>query len=349
MHERRPFNKLHAEKCSEDHAAYYGQKRRSRHGPGEIVKSFGDDMKRKDLIAIRDLSSGEILGLLKLARKLKKAPLSHKNAFRDKTLALLFQKPSNRTRISFEVAMVHLGGYALYLSPDEIGMGKREPVKDVARVISRYVNGIVARVFSHQDVTDLARYSDVSVINGLSDLEHPCQALSDVFTIMEKVRIFKKAVISYVGDGNNVLNSLLMTCAKTGVSMKVATPAGYSPPKDIWEEAVKIASKKGAFIEMFDDPHEAVKESDFIYTDVWVSMGQEGEKEKRLKDFAGYQVNEELLKFARKDAFIMHCLPAHRGEEITDVIDGKNSIVYDQAENRMHVQKAILLKLLAQK
>ncbi len=303
-------------------------------------------MKKRDLITIGSLSSGEILDIMKLARKLKRAPLSKKNAFRDKTLALLFQKPSNRTRISFEVAMVHLGGYALYLSPEEISMGTREPVKDVACVISRYVDGVVARVFSHEDVVGLARYSDVPVINGLSDLAHPCQALSDVFTIMEKKRTFRKVTLSYVGDGNNVLNSLLMVCSKIGINMKIATPEGYGPPKHIFEEAVKEAKDNGAVIEMFADPVSAVRGTDIVYTDVWVSMGQEEEREKRLRDFARFQVNESLMKEAGEDALIMHCLPAHRGEEITDVIDSKNSIVYDQAENRMHVQKAILLKML---
>ena len=305
-------------------------------------------MKMKDLISIRDLDSKEITEIMKLAEKLKKAPLSQGGALKDKTLALLFQKPSNRTRISFEVAMVHLGGYVLYLNPQEIKMGDREPVKDVGRVLSRYVSGIVARVYAHQDVVDLAHYSDIPVVNGLSDLEHPCQALSDIFTIAEKKKKLKKVTVSYVGDGNNVLNSLLLVCAKMGASMKVATPSPYRPQADIFDEAVEVASKNKASIEIFNDPYDAVKDADIVYTDVWISMGQEAEKEKRLQDFARFQVNESLMKAANKDALIMHCLPAHRGEEITDVIDGKNSIVYDQAENRMHVQKAILLKLMKQ-
>ena len=302
-------------------------------------------MKKKDLITIDDLSAKEILGILKLARKLKKAPLSRKKVFEDKTLALLFQKPSNRTRISFEVAMVHLGGYVLYLSPREIKMGTREPVRDVGRVVSRYVDGIVARVFAHKDVVDLARNSDVPVINGLSDLAHPCQALSDVFTIMEKLRPLRKVKLAYVGDGNNVLNSLLMVCAKIGINMSVATPEGYGPPAYIFEEASQIAKKNRATFELSNDPHKAVSGSDVVYTDVWVSMGQEEEREKRLEDFRDFQVNTSLMKKAKENALIMHCLPAHRGEEITDVIDGKNSVIYDQAENRMHVQKAILLKM----
>ncbi|MFH1847304.1 MAG: ornithine carbamoyltransferase [Candidatus Omnitrophota bacterium] len=303
-------------------------------------------MKNRDFTAIEDLSTKEIIDILKLAKKLKKAPLSRKKTLEDKTLALLFQKPSNRTRVSFEVAMVHLGGYVLYLSPREIEMGTREPVKDVAHVISRYVDGIVARVYDHQDVLDLARYSDVPVINGLSSIEHPCQALSDIFTVIEKTGTFKNVTIAYVGDGNNVLNSLMMACAKTGINMKIAAPKGYGPSKDILEQAKKIAVLKKSEIELFSDPHAAVKNSDFVYTDVWVSMGQEHEKEKRLKAFERFQINKQLLRSAKEDTLIMHCLPAHRGQEITDVIDGKNSIVYDQAENRMHVQKAILLKML---
>jgi ornithine carbamoyltransferase len=301
---------------------------------------------KKDLITLESMSSREIFDIMKLARRLKKAPLSSRVACKNKTLALLFQKPSNRTRISFEVAMVHLGGYVLYLSPQEIKMGTRESVRDVSCVISRYVDGIVARVFSHQDVVDLARYSDVPVINGLSDRAHPCQALSDIFTIGEKMKTLKNVTLSYVGDGNNVLNSLLMVCAKTGVSMRVATPEGYRPSKDVFDEASEIARSNKATIEMFSDPYKAVSGSDIVYTDVWVSMGQEVEREKRLKDFEGFQVNTRLMSAAKKDALIMHCLPAHRGEEITDVIDGKNSIVYDQAENRMHIQKALLLRML---
>ncbi len=304
--------------------------------------------KIKDLITVRDLSSRDIFKLLKLAAKLKKAPFSKNKVLKGKTLALLFQKPSNRTRISFEVAAVHLGGYVLYLSPREIAMGTREPVKDVACVLSRYVDGIIARVFSHEDVEILAKYSDVPVVNGLSDLYHPCQALSDVFTIKEKMGRTKGVKMAYVGDGNNVLNSLMLACAKTGISVKAATPEGYEPDPEIEEEARLIGKKTRSKIEIFKDPYEAVKGSDMIYTDVWTSMGQEEERQKRLKDFEGFQINMKLLREAKKNAFVMHCLPAHRGEEITkDVIDGKNSIVYDQAENRMHVQKALLVKLFS--
>lgn len=300
---------------------------------------------KKDLVSLRDLNTKDVFDILKKARQLKKRPLSRKDACGDKTLALLFQKPSNRTRISFEVAMVHLGGYVLYLSPREIDMGARESVKDVARVVSRYVDCIVARVFSHGEVEDLAHYSDVPVINGLSDKAHPCQALSDVFTIIEK-KGNRNVTVAYVGDGNNVLNSLIMACAKTGINVKVASPPGYEPDQDIFAEASEIAASGRSRIEKTYDPHEAVRGADIVYTDVWVSMGQESEREKRMKDLKPFQVNESLMRSTGKESLIMHCLPAHRGEEITDVIDGKRSIVYDQAENRMHVQKAVLLRLL---
>ncbi|MBD3380405.1 MAG: ornithine carbamoyltransferase [Candidatus Omnitrophica bacterium] len=301
---------------------------------------------KRDLITLESLTSKEIFDLLKLARKLKKKPLAKKGIYADKTLALLFQKPSNRTRISFEVAMVHLGGYVLYLSPREISMGEREPVKDVARVVSRYVDGIVARVFSHKDVEDLACYSDVPVINGLSDLAHPCQALSDIFTLLEKKKTLKGVRVAYVGDGNNVLNSLLIACAKTGVHINAAAPEGYGPEGQFLDKAREIAAESGAEINVFNNPHLAVQGCDAIYTDVWVSMGQEDQREKRLEAFRGFQVNEKLLREANEDAVIMHCLPAHRGEEVSDVIDGKDSVIYDQAENRMHMQKAVLLKIM---
>lgn len=304
-------------------------------------------MKKKDLLTIAEMSTRDIVDILNLAKKLKKAPLSKKGVFKDKTLALLFQKPSNRTRVSFEVAMVQLGGHALYLSPQEINMGKRESVKDVAAVISRYVDGIVARVFSHQDVSDLAKYAEIPVINGLSDLSHPCQALSDLFTMREKKRSLRNVTVAYIGDGNNVLNSLMMVSAKTGINVRIATPEAYRPDKGMLDMASRAAKDKRSYVELFSDPVIAACGADFIYTDVWVSMGQEEEKEKRLKDFQGFQIDARVLRAAKKDALVMHCLPAHRGEEISaDIIDGKQSIIYDQAENRMHVQKAVLLKYL---
>lgn len=301
-------------------------------------------MSAKDLLSINDLTTKEIKSLLHLAAKLKKRPLSKKRALKRRTFALLFQKPSNRTRVSFEVGIAHLGGYALYLSPQEISMGEREPVKDVAHVISRYVDGVVARVFSHDDILAFARYSDKPVINGLSDEEHPCQALGDMLTIAENVKDISKATLCYVGDGNNVLNSLILICSKTGTDLRIATPAGYGPPEGILAGAYAQAASTGSSIEVFSDPAEAVRGSDFVYTDVWVSMGEESQARDKAEHFKGYQVNEELLSGANPGARIMHCLPAHRGEEVDEIIDGKRSIIYDQAENRMHAQKAVMLR-----
>jgi ornithine carbamoyltransferase len=246
--------------------------------------------------------------------------------------------------------MVQLGGYAIYLGPNEIDMGKRESVKDVACVLSRYLDGIVARTYKHEDLKELARYATVPVINGLSDLAHPCQALCDIFTIKEKLGSFNKITLSYVGDGNNVLYSLMSAAARVGLNMKVATPKGYEPDKDVVAKVKDVYKKTGAKVELSNSPEDAVKGADVLYTDVWVSMGQEKEYDKRLKAFKDFQINDTLLSLAKKGCLVMHCLPAHRGEEITDsVIDSKNSIVYDQAENRMHMEKAILLKLLGEK
>ena len=301
---------------------------------------------KKNLISIKDLTKNEIIELFKFAKILKKNPLSKANSLKGKTLALVFQKPSNRTRVSFEVGMFQLGGKAIYLGPDEVKLGVRESVKDVARVLGRYVNGIVARTFKHDDVVDLAKFSWSPVINGLSDLLHPCQGLSDLFTIEEHFGK-KKIKIAFVGDGNNVLNSLLVGSSALGRDIYFSTPKGCEPDKAVLSEARKCADKNKSIIQKVDDPKECVKDADIIYTDVWVSMGKESKKEERLKLFNGYQVNKDLVSNAKEDALIMHCLPAHRGEEIDDeVLDSKNSIVYEQAENRLHVQKAILLMLL---
>ncbi|MGB2705829.1 MAG: ornithine carbamoyltransferase [Candidatus Omnitrophota bacterium] len=301
---------------------------------------------KRDLISIKDLTKKEILGLFEQARVFKKNPFLKRKALESKSIALVFQKPSNRTRVSFEVGMVDLGGHAIYLGPEELELGVRESVKDVARVLSRYLDGIVARTFSHKDLLDMAKFSSIPVINGLSDLLHPCQGLSDLFTIEEKFGK-KRIKISFVGDGNNVLHSLLLGASTLGRDIFVATPKGHGPKVEILEEAKKIAAQNESVVELTNDPIECVKDADVIYTDVWSSMGQEKEKQKRIEMFKGFQVNGELVSHAKGDSSIMHCLPAHRGEEITDeVMDGKNSIVYEQAENRLHVQKAILLKLL---
>jgi len=304
---------------------------------------------KKDLISIKDFTKQEILKLFKIAKVLKKNPLSKTDGLKGKTLALVFQKPSNRTRVSFEVGMFQLGGKAIYLGPEEVKLGVRESVKDVARVLGRYVNGIVARTFKHEDVVDMAKFSWSPVINGLSDLLHPCQALSDLFTVDEHFGS-KKIKISFVGDGNNVLNSLLLGSGILGKDIYFSTPKNCEPSGKILEEAKKYAEKNKSVIKAVDDPKECVKDADIIYTDVWVSMGQESSAKERLKIFEGFQVNKDLMSHAKKNTLIMHCLPAHRGEEIQDdILDSKNSIVYEQAENRLHVQKAVLLTLLGGK
>ncbi len=302
---------------------------------------------KKNLISITDLKKNEIKVLFKVAKAFKKNPFSKNSALKSKSIALVFQKPSNRTRVSFEVGMIDLGGHATYLGPEELKLGVRESVKDVAKVLSRYLDGIVARTVSHEDMLGLARFSSIPVINGLSDLLHPCQGLSDLFTIEEKFGK-KKIKLSFVGDGNNVLHSLMLGASILGRDISIATPKGCEPNKEIFEKAKKLAKASGSTVQLGNDPVKCVENADVIYTDVWVSMGQESRKEARLEMFAGFQVNKELVSHAKKGALIMHCLPAHRGEEITDeILDGKNSIVYDQAENRLHVQKAILVSLLS--
>jgi ornithine carbamoyltransferase len=260
---------------------------------------------------------------------------------------MLFQKPSLRTRVSFEVGMLHLGGSAMYLSPNEIQLGKRETTADVARVLSRYVQGIMARVFSHRDIEELAAYSDVPIINGLSDYNHPCQALGDVLTAWEKLGELEGRKLVFVGDGNNVANSLLFAGTKLGMDVTVASPAGYEPHPGVVRLAHEFAAESGSRVEVSNVPAEAVQGADMIYTDVWASMGQEEEAELRKRRFVGFQVNEELVSKAKPEAIVMHCLPAHRGEEITDAVaDGPQSALFDEAENRLHAQKAILATLL---
>lgn len=302
---------------------------------------------KKDLLAISDLDTNDIVDILALTERVKSDKIKYADSLKGKSIGLIFQKPSNRTRVSFEIGMVQLGGHALYLGPQEIEMGKRESVKDVAAVLSRYLDGIVARTYKHEDVEQLAEYADIPVINGLSNLAHPCQALGDIFTIREKLGAFKGRVLSYVGDGNNVLNSLMCAAGKAGLDMKIATPMSYEPSKEMMKLAASFARSSGSKIEFSNNPGQAARGADVIYTDVWVSMGHEAEAAKRKKAFKGFQVNAGLVRSAKAGCLIMHCLPAHRGYEITDeVLGSKNSIIYDQAENRLHVQKAILLKLL---
>lgn len=266
-----------------------------------------------------------------------------------KTLGMLFEKPSLRTRVSFEMAMRHLGGDAIYLSPQEVGLGKRESVADVARVLSRYVDAIMARVFAHAVLEELARYATVPVINGLSDDEHPCQALGDLLTIYEKKGRLRGLRLAFVGDGNNVATALLYACAMTGMDFAIATPPGYMLKESVIERGKALAARSGSRLTFTHDPIEAVRGADVIYTDVWASMGQEAEAEIRRRIFPPYQVNQALVAQAKPDVIVMHCLPAHRGEEITDeVADGPHSVIFDQAENRLHAQKALLVRLLAE-
>jgi ornithine carbamoyltransferase len=307
---------------------------------GEVI-----DLKGKDLLSISDLTRQDIDSLIRDSVKMKGQGWS--SVLGSKILAILFEKPSLRTRVSFEVAMRQLGGQAIYLSPPEVGLGERESVPDVARVLSRYVDVITARTFSHQTVEVLANYSAVPVINALSDLEHPCQALADFLTIYEKKGKLKNLNLAFVGDGNNVANSLLLAASITGMNFRIASPADYSIHEGILHQAQEYAAISGAEILCTEEPGLAVSGADIVYTDVWASMGQEAEAQKRRKIFAGYQVNNKLLSLARKDAILMHDLPAHHGEEVAEgIIDSPQSVVFDQAENRMHVLKALLPKIL---
>jgi ornithine carbamoyltransferase len=302
---------------------------------------------KKDLISIGLLSKKEIQEIFVLAGRIKKDPKKFDSVLKGKSLALIFEKPSNRTYVSFSVGMYQLGGNALYLGPEQIKLGVRETIHDVAKTLSRYVDGIVLRTYAHENVLEMARYAGIPVINGLSDYSHPCQALADTFTILEKFGGFKGRTMAYIGDGNNVCNSLLLISAKLGINFNVATPKGYEPDAQLVRKTKAMASQMKARISLFNNAQQAVKGADVIYTDVWASMGQEKEAAKRKKDFKAFQVTGKLVSLARKNCLVMHCLPAHRGEEISDdAIDGTHSVVFDQAENRLHVQKAILVKLL---
>lgn len=303
----------------------------------------------KDLLSIRDLNASEMDGLFSLAADLKaqqRKGIAHP-LLTGKTLGMIFEKPSLRTRVTFEVGMAQLGGRAIYLAPADIQVGQRETAKDVAKNLERWVDGIVARTFTHQTVEELARYAAVPVINGLSDLTHPCQILADLFTLREKCGPLHGVKVAYIGDGNNVCHSWLYGAARTGIELNVACPKGYEPDADVVAFACREAEASGGRITLLDDARAAAAGADVLYTDVWTSMGQESEAAKRRRDFQGFQVDTALLGLAKPDVLVMHCLPAHRGEEITDeVLDGPHSIVYDEAENRLHVQKAILVTLL---
>ncbi len=304
----------------------------------------------KHLISLADLTPEEMRKLLDQAIALKEEWKAGGNRplLAGKTLGMLFQKPSLRTRVSFDMAMIHLGGQALYLSPAEIQLGKRESTPDVARVLSRYVDAIMARVFAHDDILALAEYSRVPVINGLSDYSHPCQGLADFLTIIERFGSdLRGKKLAFIGDGNNVATSLLFGATKLGMDFVIAGPPGYELRPQVWALGQQFAAQSGSRVAATHDPVEAVRGAHVIYTDVWASMGQEEEATERARIFAPYQVNEALVEHARPEVIVMHCLPAHRGQEITDgVADGPHSVLWDQAENRMHAQKSILVELL---
>jgi len=307
-------------------------------------------MANKDFITIRSFTAAEIRKLIDDAVEIKANPGKYADSLKGKALAMIFEKPSLRTRVSFDVGIHQLGGFSIYLSPAEINLGKRESVADVARNLERMVQGVMARTFSHQVVEELASHAHIPVINGLTDFNHPCQAMADYMTILEVKKGLAGKKLAYVGDGNNVAVSLIKGAAQLGVHLSLATPPGYEPNAEVVQWARTRGAETGCTIVLTHDPVEAVKNADAIYTDVWTSMGQEAEKDLRLKLFRPFQVNDELFSHARPDAIFLHCLPAHRGEEVTDaVIESPRSVVFQQAENRLHAQKAIMLSLMGKR
>ncbi|KEQ25299.1 ornithine carbamoyltransferase [Paenibacillus tyrfis] len=316
---------------------------------GTAQQDLAVQLRGRDFIGLVDYAPEEIQYLIELAVELKR---KHKageayQPLKGKTLGMIFEKSSTRTRVSFEVGMYQLGGHALFLSKNDLQIGRGESIHDTAQTLSRYLDGIMIRTFAHRTVIELARAATVPVINGLTDLSHPCQALADYQTIYEKKGRLQGLKVAYIGDGNNMVHSLLMGAAKLGVNFAVATPEGYEPDSEVLRQCKESAAKMGATIHVGADPKEAVADADVIYTDVWASMGFEAEQKEREIAFKNYQVNDELVKYAKKDFLFMHCLPAHRGEEVSEgVIDGPNSVIFDQAENRLHAQKAVMAAIL---
>jgi len=305
---------------------------------------------KKDFISVHDLSIYEFNEIMDMAAEIKDHPQRFRSKLKDKILAMIFQKPSLRTRMTFEVGMLQLGGSAIYMSPADSQVGTRETYFDVGKNLERWVDGIMIRTFAHQNIIDLASNIRIPVINGLSDLLHPCQAMADFFSLKEKKVDLARIKLAYVGDGNNVCHSLLFAAAKAGCQVAVATPPGYEPKPEIVNLAKEDGRETGFSVSLTTDAHKAVSQADAVYTDVWASMGQEAEKEARARIFAPFQVSADLMASAKKGAFFMHCLPAHRGDEVTDeVIDSPNSIVFDQAENRLHIQKVIMVLLMGKK
>lgn len=304
----------------------------------------------KDLISLHDLTSQEVLDLLKLGMKLKdenKKGIEHK-ILKGKTLGMIFTKSSTRTRVSFEVGMTQLGGYPLFLSSNDIQLGRGETIHDTAKVLERYLDGIMIRTYAHSDVIELAEEADIPVINALTDLLHPCQVLADLMTAYEHKGKLEGLKFAYVGDGNNMVHSIMYGCAKAGLDCAIATPKKYQCDEEVVSNAKDDFKKSGKQLIITEDPIEAIKNADIVYTDTWVSMGQENEKAQKVKEFGDYQVNKELFSHAKSDAVFMHCLPAYRGFEVTeDVIDGPQSVIFDEAENRLHAQKAVMATLMA--
>jgi ornithine carbamoyltransferase len=304
-------------------------------------------MRHKDFIEIHDYTEAEVMQIFELARDIKATPKKYRDALEGQTLAMIFEKSSTRTRVSFEVGMFQLGGHALFLSSRDIQLGRGEPIDDTAKVLSRYVDGIMARTFAHKTVTDLAEYASVPVINGLTDLSHPCQVMTDYFTAWEKFGSLKGRKIAYIGDGNNMAHSLMFGAPKVGMHIAIATPKGYAPDLSVVAAAAEDARTAGTKLVVTTSIEEAVKDADIVETDVWASMGQEDEAEKRRRDFEGWMIDDRVMSMAKKEAIFMHCLPAHRGEEVSaGVIDSPRSVIYDEAENRLHVQKAIMVTLM---
>jgi ornithine carbamoyltransferase len=310
------------------------------------MSAIAETLKGRSFTRVADWSRDELLSVLDFADDLKQrqARREEHHLLPGRTLAMIFQKPSTRTRVSFEVGMTQLGGHALYLAAGDLQLGRGETLKDTATVLSRYVDGIMIRTFDQADVEELARYASIPVINGLTDISHPCQALADVMTIRERLGRIESVRVAYLGDGNNVCASLMVACAKLGASFVAASPEGH----EVWPEAVELAREAGGEVELTNDPRAAAEGADVLYTDVWTSMGQEEERERRLRDLAGFGIDAELVALANDDAIVLHCLPAHYGEEITeDVLYGPRSAVWDEAENRLHAQKALLALVIS--
>ncbi|WP_332649912.1 ornithine carbamoyltransferase [Lysinibacillus sp. 54212] len=316
----------------------------------EVQLKLVESLKGKDLLTLLDYTSEEVESLIKLASQLKKVTKEGKcpKLLEGKTLGMIFEKSSTRTRVSFEVGMQQLGGYGMYMNARDMQIGRGEPISDTGQVLSGYLDGIMIRANSHEMVKELAEYAKIPVINGLTDLYHPCQALADIETISEHKGEVKGLKVAYVGDGNNVAHSLVIACAHVGMDVAVATPPGYECDTEIIAKASELAKANGSLVTVTQDPIAAVKDADVVYADVWTSMGQEEETAQRLIDFKAYQINDELVAHAKPDYMFLHCLPAHREEEVTaSVIDGPNSYIFEQAENRLHAQKAVLASLLA--